>query len=94
MTPGREVEVTDLSYYEGEWTVTLRWDPKSNPVLINDFEAQTKNEGWVGRRVAFVPSYLDFLYYKSMEALANAKGGANEWMFGSQDRVESDSENG
>ena len=94
MTPGREVEVTDLSYTDGEWTVTLTWDAKTDPVLINDFEAQSKNEGWVGKKVAFVPSYADFLYYKSMEALSKAKGGANEWMFGSQDLVESDSENG
>ena len=91
-TPGREVEVTHLQFDDGEWTIELTWDTKSDSVKISDFEAQAKNAQWLNRKVAFVPGYLEFMYQMAMSALRSAKGGANAWMFGADSDLEGDAD--
>jgi len=82
-SPEREVEVIDMRYDEGDWTITLCWDTKPDAVKIHDFQEKCNDEAWLDRKVAFVPNYLEFMYIKAMGALSSANGGANSWMFGS-----------
>ena len=82
----RFVEATEFEYQPpsakgsgGTWFVYLLWD-KENLVDLASLKALPKSSDWIGKQVAFAPTYSEFFFTHTINAVNQASKGAGAWL--------------